>query len=329
MDTRRYVTALIAGLSMTGLAAPACAQPEAAANYPTRPIRLIVPLAAGGPSDTMARVLAARLSEIVKQNVIVDNRPGASGIIGTEIAAKSVPDGHTILLVSTAISINPSLFRKLPYDTLKDLTAVSLLAATPYLLAVHPSVPVKTVQEFIDYAKVRPGQLNHASGGSGTGPHLGMEVFMQRTGIRLVHITYKGGGPALNDFIAGQTQVYMGNMLTLYPQVKAGRARALAVTSARRSPAAPEIPTVAESGVPGFEEGGHHGVVAPSGVPKAILAKLHRDIVAAMRSPEIVKRLQAEGSEVIASSPEEYNALIRRDIEKWAKVIQAAGIMPQ
>lgn len=303
--------------------------PAPRGNFPSKPIRLIVPLAAGGPSDTLARTLAQKLGEVIRQNVIVDNRPGASGIIGTEMVAKSPPDGYTIMLVSTAISINPSLFRKLPYDTLKDLTAISLLAGAPYILAVHPSLPVKSVKELIALAKARPGELNHASGGSGTGPHLGMEVFMQRTGIKIVHITYKGGGPALNDFIAGHTQVYMGNMLTLYPQVRIGRARALAVTSAKRSPAAPDIPTVSESGVPGFDEGGHHGIVAPAGIPREIIAKLNRDIVTAMRSPEIVKRLSVEGSQVIASPPEEYDAMIRRDIGKWAKVIATAGIQPQ
>jgi tripartite-type tricarboxylate transporter receptor subunit TctC len=311
------------------LALPQWAGAQGAASYPSKPIRLIVPLAAGGPSDTMARTLAQRLAEVVKHNVIVDNRPGASGIIGTEFVAKSPADGYTILLVSSAVAINPSLFKKLPYDTLKDLTGVSLLAAAPYMLAVHPSLPVKNVKQLIALAKTRPGELNHASGGSGTGPHLGMEVFMQRTGIKVVHVTYKGGGPALNDFVAGHTQVYMGNMITLYPQVKSGRIRALAVTSAKRSSAAPEIPTVAESGVPGFEEGGQHGVVAPAGIAKDILAKLNRDIVAAMRAPDVVKRLSVEGAEVVASSPEHYDAIIRRDIAKWAKVISAAGITPQ
>jgi tripartite-type tricarboxylate transporter receptor subunit TctC len=305
------------------------AQEGPAASYPSRPIRLIVPLAAGGPSDLMARTLAHKLTEAIRQNVVVDNRPGASGVIGTEIAAKSPPDGYTILLVSSAISINPSLFRKLPYDTLRDLAPVSLLAGAPYILAVHPSLPVRSVKELVALAKKRPGELNHASGGVGTGPHLGMEVFVQRTGIKVVHITYKGGGPAMNDFVAGHTQVYMANMLTMLPQVKAGRARALAVTSAKRSAAAPEIPTVAESGVPGFEEGGQHGIVAPAGVPKEIIAKLNRAIVIAMRSPEVANRLRAEGGEVIASTPEEYGAIIRREMEKWAKVIAAAGIQPQ
>jgi tripartite-type tricarboxylate transporter receptor subunit TctC len=314
------------------LAAALAAGPVAAqgaAGYPTKPIRLIVPLAAGGPSDTMARTLAQKLSEILGQNVIVDNRPGASGTIGTAIAVKAPPDGYTLLLVSTAVSINPSLFRELPYDTLRDLRAVSLLGGAPYLLTVHPSLPVKTVKQLIALAKARPGELNHASGGSGTGPHLGMELFMQSTGIKVVHITYKGGGLAINDFIGGHTQVYMANMITMIPHVRAGRARALAVTSLKRSPAAPEIPTIDESGVPGFDEGGHHGIVAPSGVPDEIIARLNASIVTAMRSPEIVRRLQAEGGYVIASTPQEYDALIRSQMEKWAKVIRAAGIQPQ
>ena len=329
MKSEACSAAIVAALCAASVAQSASAQSGAAASYPTKPIRIIVPLAAGGPSDTVARTLAHKLTEVVKQNVIVDNRPGASGIIGTEVAVKSPPDGYTLLLVSTAVSVNPSLFKKLPYDTLRDITAVSLLAGTPYMLSVHPSLPVKTVKQLIVLAKARPGELNHASGGSGTGPHLSMEVFMQRTGTRMVHITYKGGGPALNDFIAGQTQVYMANMLTMYPQVRAGRARSLAVSSLKRSSAAPEIPTIAESGLPGFEEGGHHGIVAPSGVPKEIIAKLQKDIVTAMRAPEIAKRLQAEGSEVIASTPEEYQAKIRGDMDKWAKVIAAAGIQPQ
>lgn len=329
MNRTRCSAAFLAALCAAGMAQTVSAQGGAAANYPSKPIRIIVPLAAGGPSDTMARTLAQKLGEVVKHNVIVENRPGASGIIGTEIAAKSPPDGYTLLLVSTAVSVNPSLFKKLPYDTLRDITAVSLLAGTPYMLTVHPSLPVKTVKQLIALAKARPGELNHASGGSGTGPHLSMEVFMQRTGTKMVHVTYKGGGPALNDFIAGQTQVYMANMLTMYPQVRAGRSRALAVSSIKRSPAAPEVPTIDESGVPGFDEGGHHGIVAPSGVPREIITKLQKDIAAAMRSPDIVKRLQVEGSNVIASTPEEYQALIRRDIEKWAKVVAAAGIRPQ
>lgn len=325
---KRGIRFLLIGTLLTVMAypAPAVAQQSAAAAYPVKPIRLIVPLAPGGPSDIMARTVAQKLSEHMKQTVIVDNRPGASATIGTEIAAKSPPDGYTIILVSNTIAINPSLFAKLPYDTLRDLAAVSLLATAPYILGVHPSLPVNTVKQLIALAKARPGELNHASGGQGTGPHLGMEVFRLRTGIKIVHITYKGGGPAMNDFIAGQTQVYMANMIAAYPQVKNGRMRALAVTSEKRADAAPDIPTVAESGVPGFNEGGQHGILAPAGTPREIISKLREEIVKAMNTPEVKGRLQGEGGRVVASTPEEYGALIRSEMEKWAKVIKSAGI---
>ena len=299
-----------------------------AASYPAKPIRMIVPLAAGGPSDTLARILANRMTPAIGQNVIVENRAGASGIIGTEITARSPADGYTVELVSNTISINPAVFKKLPYDFEKDLTAVSLLAATPYVLIVHPSLPVKSVKELVALAKARPGQLNHASGGAGTGPHLAMEMFAQRTGIKIVQIVYKGGGPAMIDFIAGQTQVYLANMVTAMPQVRAGKARALAVSTRQRSPAAPELPTLDELGLKGFDEAGQHGIIAPAGVPKEILAKLHGAIVAAMRSPEVTKRLAEEGSVTVAGTPEEYRALILRETAKWKKVVQAAGIQP-
>ncbi len=314
---------------MTLLAAPALAQQTAAPAYPTKPIRLVVPLAAGGPSDHMARALSQKLSEGIKQTLIVDNRPGASGVIGAEIVAKSAPDGYTLLLAQTAVTVNASLFPKLPYDTLRDLEAISQLTSAPYLLAVHPSLPVHSLQQLIAFAKARPGQLNHGSAGSGTGPHLAMEMLMQRTSMKLTHITYKGGGPALIDFIAGHTQVYTTNIVTMLPQAKAGKIRALATSGAQRSPVAPEIPTIAESGVPGYSEGAFHGVMAPAGISKAIVEKLHGEIVKAMRSPEVLGRLTAEGAEVVATSPQEFSARIRADIDKWAKVVKSAGIKPE
>jgi tripartite-type tricarboxylate transporter receptor subunit TctC len=308
-------------------AGPAFAQQSGTPAYPVKPIRLIVPLAAGGPSDHMARALAQKLTEGIKQTVVVDNRPGASGIIGADLVAKSPPDGYTLLLAQTALTVNASLVSKLPYDTLRDLEPVSQLTAAPYLLAVHPSLPVKTVPQLIALGKARPGELNHASGGSGTGPHLAMEVLMQRTGMKLTHITYKGGGPAMIDFIAGQTQVYMSNIVIILPQAKAGRIRALATSRGKRSQVAPDLPTVAESGgVPGYDEGAQHGIIAPAGTPKPVVEKLHAEIVKAMRSAEVLGRLTQEGAEVVASTPEEYSAHIRAEIEKWAKVIKQAGI---
>ncbi len=299
---------------------------QGAASFPAKPIRMIVPLAAGGPSDTLARILAVKMSEAIGQNVIVDNRPGASGIIGIEMTAKSPPDGYTIALVSNTISINPAIFKKVPYEFDKDLDAVSLIAATPYILTVHPSLPVKTVKDLIELAKKRPGELNHASGGSGTGPHLAMEVLTQRAGIRIVQIVYKGGGPAMIDFLAGQTQLFLSNMVTAMPQIRAGKMRALAVTSTKRSSVAPEVPTLEETGMPGFEEGGQHGIVSPAGVPKEILAKLHAAIAVATRNPDLVKRLADEGSEAVGSTPEVYREIIRRETAKWKKVVAASGI---
>ena len=299
------------------------AQPSA---YPVKPIRMIVPLAAGGPSDTTARIIAPKLGEAIGQNVIVDNRPGASGIIGTEIGLKSPPDGYTILLVSNTISLNPAIFRKLPYDNERDMTPVSLLAATPYTLNVHPSLPVKTIRELIALAKARPGDLNHASAGAGTGPHMAMEWFAQRSGIKIQQIVYKGGGPAMIDFLAGHTQLNLTNMITAMQHVRTGRIRALAVSSLKRSPAAPDIPTIHESGVTDFDEGGQHGIVAPAALPKDVLAKLHAAIVTAMRSPEIVKRLAEDGSSVVANSPDEFRALIRRETAKWSQIVKTAGL---
>ncbi len=302
---------------------------HAQAPYPSKPIRMIVPLAAGGPSDTTARIISPKLSEVIGQNVIVDNRPGASGIIGTEIGLKSAPDGYTILLVSNTISLNPAIFRKLPYDNERDMTPVSLLAATPYALCVHPSLPVKTVKGLIALAKSRPGELNHASAGAGTGPHLAMEWFAQRSGIKIQQIVYKGGGPAVIDFLAGQTQINLTNMITAMQHVRSGRIRALAVSSIQRSPAAPDIPTIHESGVDNFDEGGQHGIVAPAGMSKEVLAKLHSAIVAAMRSPDITKRLAEDGSSVVANTPDEFRALIRRETVKWTQIVKAAGISQQ
>lgn len=310
-------------------AALAASHTHAQAPYPAKPIRMIVPLAAGGPSDTTARIIAPKLSEVIGQNVIVDNRPGASGIIGTEIGLKSPPDGYTVLLVSNTISLNPAMFRKLPYDNERDMTPVSLLAATPYSLNVHPSLPVKTVKELIALAKLRPGELNHASAGAGTGPHLAMEWFAQRSGIKIQQIIYKGGGPAMIDFLAGQTQINLTNMITAMQHVRSGRIRALAVSSLKRSPAAPDIPTIHESGVPDFDEGGQHGIAAPAGLSKDVLAKLHGAIVTAMRSPDITKRLAEDGSSVVANTPDEYRALIRRETVKWTQIVKAAGIQPQ
>ena len=313
----------IAALTTCALLAAGVA---AAQTYPSKPIRLIVPLAPGGPSDTLARTVALRLTEVIGQSVVVENRAGAGGVVGTEIAAKSPPDGYTMILVSTSFTINASLYPKLPYDTLKDLAAVTMLASGPYLIAVHPSLPVKSMKELIALAKARPGQLNYASGGSGTGPHMSLELLKLGTGVNIVHIPYKGAGPALIDLMAGHVQIQPVNILVGLPQARAGKLRALAVTTAKRSAAAPELPTVAETVVPGFNEGGQHGILVPAGVTREVIARLHQGIVKVLQNPDVKDRLASEGSEVVGNTPEQYGAIIRSDVEKWAKVIQRTGI---
>jgi tripartite-type tricarboxylate transporter receptor subunit TctC len=313
------VCACAAALLVT---APALAQ----LAYPVKPVRLIVPLAPGGPSDTLARTLALKLTEVIGQSVVVENRAGAGGVVGTEIAAKSPPDGYTMILVSNSFTINASLYPRLPYDTLKDLAPVTILAVGPYLIAVHPSLPVKSMKELIALAKARPGQLNYASGGSGTGPHMSLELLKLGAGVDIVHIPYKGAGPALIDLMAGHVQVQPVNILVGLPQARAGKLRALAVTTAKRSAAAPEFPTIAETVVPGFDEGGQHGILLPAGVPRDIVARLHQGIIKVLQNPEVRDRLAAEGSEVVGNTPEQYGVIIRADVEKWARVIQRTGI---
>lgn len=322
MNAVSRIVCLTVALGAVVAAAPAFPQQQ----YPAKPIRLIVPLAPGGPSDILARTVAAKLTEGIKQTVVVDNRPGAGGTVGADIAAKSPPDGYTMILVSTSYSINASLYPKLPYNTLKDLTAVTMLASAPYLLTVHPSLPAKSLKQLLALAKARPGEMNYASGGSGTGPHLAMEVLKQRTGMNVVHIPYKGAGPALNDLVAGHVQLQMVNMIAGLPLVKAGRIRALAVSTGKRSDAAPEIPTIAESGVPGFDEGGQHGIMVPAGTPREIVARLHQEIVKVVQSPEIRSRLASEGAAVAGTTPEQYAEVIRSDVEKWARIIKDLGL---
>ena len=293
--------------------------------YPVKPIRLIVPLAPGGPSDILARTVAAKLTEGIGQSVIVENRAGAGGSVGADYVAKSAPDGYTIILVSSSLAINASLNPKLPYDTLRDLAPITMLASAPYILTVHPTLPVKSTKELIALARSRPGELNYASGGSGTGPHMAMELLQQLTGTKLTHIPYKGAGPALIDTMAGQTQVLMVNIIAGLPQVKGGRIRAIGVSSAKRASVAPEIPPIAET-IPGFDEGGQHGILAPGNTPRELIARLNTEIVKALNSPEIKSRLANEGAEVVGNTPEQFGAILKSDIAKWAKVIRASGI---
>lgn len=311
-----------------GLAAASVfATPAVAQTYPSKPIRLIVPLAPGGPSDILARTMAQQMTGGLGQPVVVDNRTGAGGTIGTDLAAKSPADGYTMLLIAMATyTINANLYTKLPFDPRKDLTPVSLLAAAPYILVVHPSLPVKTLKQLVALAKARPKDLNYASGGTGTGPQMAMELLKLKTGMSITHIPYKGTGPALTDMIAGQEQTALFNMIAALQVVQSGRLRALAVSGAKRSPRLPDIPTIAEAGVPGFEEVGGHMIMIPAATPKDIVARLNREMVKSLQTPEVKARLEGEGADVIGNTPEQAAAIMRADLDKWAEVIRKTGI---
>lgn len=296
------------------------------AAYPTRPVRFIVPSAAGGGTDIIARAISNKLSEAFGQQFVVDNRPGAGQMIGIELAAKAPPDGHTILMAASTLAINPIMYKKVSYDPLRDFAPITQAASLPNVLVVHPSLPVKSVAELIAYAKQRPGQLNFASAGIGTSPQMSIELLKSMAGIEMVHIPYKGTAPGVVDLLAGQVLVMAPNLLTALPHIKSGKLRALAVTSSKRTQALPEVPTVAESGLAGYDSTQWYGVLAPAGTPRDIVLRLHDEIVRALRDAEVGKRLAADGAEAVGSSPEEFAAFIKSESEKWAKVAAAAGI---
>lgn len=299
----------------------------AAGTYPDHPIRLMLPFPPGGPSDILARLFSQKLGESLGQQIVVDNRGGAAGVIACDITRSATPDGYTLLQATVGtMSINPSLFRNLPYVPLRDFAPVSLLAESPYVLVVHPGVPAKNVKELVAYAKARPHQLNIGSGGVGTGNHLSGELFRILAGIDVVHVPYKGSGLGQNDLIAGQIQLMFINLLPAGPHIKSGRLRALGVTSARRSGAAPDIPTIAESGFPGYASTSWHGIMVPAKTPATIINRLHAALAKIADQPDLVKRLGAQGTDVIGSTPAEFAALIRAESAKWDKVIKTAGI---
>ena len=307
-------------LALSGLAA-------AADSYPTRPVRLIAPFSAGGGVDIVARYLALKLTEKWGQQVVVDNRTGATGIIGTEIAAHSPPDGYTLILGNAAThAVNVSLFKKLPYDAVKDFAPVTLIGRVPEMLVVHPALPAANVRELIALAKAKPGELAFGSAGAGSPPHLAGELFQFLAKVKLVHVPYKGSAPALADLIGGQISMYFSNILSAVPFVKSGRLRGLGVTSEKRSVVAPEIPTIAESGLPGYEDYNWYGILAPKGTPKAIVTQLHADIVAVVRGRDMEERLTKDGAEVIASTPDEFARFIREEIDRYARIVKASGL---
>ncbi len=297
-----------------------------AQSYPSKPIHFVVPYPAGGPLDTVARLLGQKVSESVKESVIVENKPGAGGNIGADFVAKSAPDGYTILMGAVAThAINPTLYSHIPYDPVKDFAPVTEVAWTPNVLVVNPSLPVSNVKEFIAYAKAHPGELNFGSGSTGSAGHLAGELFKSMAGVQMVHVPYKGAAPAMQDLIGGQVQLMFDNLASSLGQIRAGKVRALAVTTLQRSSLAPDLPTIAESGLPGFDISTWFGIFAPGGTPQPVVQKLHDEFVNALRAPDVQARLKTMGAEPVGSTPQEFAAYIRSESQKYAKVIKASG----
>jgi tripartite-type tricarboxylate transporter receptor subunit TctC len=312
------------GLSLVAAHTLVQAQP-----YPTRPIRFIVPNAAGGTTDLVARTVAQKMSEAIGQQLIVDNRPGSGGIVATEMVAKSTPDGYTLLMATIGnIAISPHLYPKLGYDALRDFSAITQLASAAYMLIAHPAVPARNVKELVAAAKSQPGQLNYASAGSGTGSHLAAELFRSVAGVDIVHVPYKGGTPGLLDVIAGNVQIMFNGIPSSMPHLKTGRVKAFAVTTPARSPAAPELPTIAESGYPGAESTSWTGVLAPAGTPGTIVTSLHAEFTKVLQHPDIKARLLADGAVPVGSTPPQFAQYIKSEFAKWGKVVKASGATP-
>ena len=314
--------------ALIALAAIGCASLAGAAalDYPTRPVRMVVPWPGGGGADTVGRVFAQELNVTLGQQIVVDNRPGASAIIGTDLVAHAQPDGYKLLLATVTTGINPHLHRDLGYDPLKDFESIVLLASSPYLLAVHPSVPARTVKELIALAKSKPNQLNYASTGSGSAPNLTGEWFKSLTGTSIVHVPYKGGPPAMNDLIAGHVQLTFGNIVSYLAQARAGKLRAIAVTSEKRSPQAKDVPTMVESGMPGFVTGTWFGLQAPAKTPRTIVRYLNATSNKILQNPELPRRLASEGADPIGGTPEQFVEHIKTELARWGNVVRAANI---
>ena len=298
----------------------------AAQDYPTKPVRLIIPFPPGGSNDVVGRVFATHLSEKLGKQVIVDNRgAGAGGIVGTEVAHNSPPDGYTILIISLAHAVNPWLY-KLPYDPIKGFTPIAMLGSGPNVLVVHPDVPVKSVKELIDLAKQKPGQLQYASAGVGSFQHLGGELFKLMAGVNILHVPFKGGGPAMIDIVGGHTQVMFSSLVQTTPHIKSGKLRALGVGGLTRNPVLPDIPTIAEAGVPTYESVNWWGLVAPAGTPPAIVEKLHREIAAVQDNPEVQQQFANEGASVVKMSTAEFAQHMVKEMNKWERVVKEGGI---
>jgi tripartite-type tricarboxylate transporter receptor subunit TctC len=318
-----------AAIAAAAVSVVCAAHPAAAQSYPSKPIRIIVATAPGGGTDFNGRLVAQKLTEQTGQQVVVENRAGASTIIGTEAVARAAPDGYTLLAAQSTITINPSMFAKLPYDMIRDFAPVSHTLTAPNLLTVHPSVPARTVKEFVTLAKSKPGSLTYGSAGPGTSPHLSGELLKALAKIDVLHVAYKGSGPSLISLIAGETDVGFPSVPASIQHIRSGRLRGIAVTTKARAKALPEVPSIAEGGVAGYEATQWFGILAPAGTPRPVIDKLYQEIARGLRSPELQQRLVAEGMEVVASTPDEFASYIRSETDKWSRVIKSAGIKPQ
>ena len=304
----------------------ACSALAQTPAYPTKPVRLIVPYTPGGATDILARLLAAKFTESMGQQFIAENRAGAAGLVGAELAARAVPDGYTLWVGQASnLAINQHLMKKIPYDAVKDFTPISLVATSPNLLVVHPSLPVRTIRDLIAVAKAKPGVINYTSSGSGSPGHLAAEYLKKLAGIDMVHIPQKGAAPALLDVIAGHADLYFTSPISAQPHVKAGRVRQIAVTSGKRFPPLPEVPAVAEAGFPGFDMASWWGLLAPAGLPKEILARVHAETLKAVESPDTKDKLTAQGIMVVTQTPEQFAAYIRSEIANWGRIVAASG----
>jgi tripartite-type tricarboxylate transporter receptor subunit TctC len=309
-------------LALCCAALPAVAQP-----YPSKAVRMIVPYPPGGGNDTLARLFAAKLSDRMGQQFVVENRPGAGAMIGTEAAAKSAPDGYTILLSSIAThALSPNLYSRVPYDPVKDFAPITLLGIAPTVLVVPADLPARNLQEFIAAAKAKPGALAYASGGNGTPPHINAEVFKSVAGIDLLHVAYKGGGPALVDLMAGRVQAMLDTAASAMPHVRSGKLRAIAISAPRRSPELPDLPTFAEAGLPQYDTNAWYSMHAPAGTPPEIVRRLNAELVAILKDPEILARFKQLATDPVGNSPEEFAAFVRAELDKYARIIKAAGI---
>lgn len=317
--SRRRALAATAALGLT----PHLARAQ---TFPSKPVRLVVPYSAGGGADTTARLIAPKLQEALGQTIVVDNKPGAGGMIGDEIVAKAPPDGHTLLIGAFAHAVNPALFARMAFRTPEDFAPVSLLVTVPELLVITPSHPAKTVAELVALARAQPGKLSYASSGNGSAQHLAAELFKMRTGTDIQHVPYKGGALAVADVAAGHVPFYFGNMSSALPQARGGRVRALAVTSAARSPAAPDVPTIAEAGVKDCEISEWNALIAPAGTPPQVIARLHAEVAKIMRMEEIRAKFADLGADAVGSTPDELAAFMRAEMVKWAEVVKAANI---